>query len=108
MKSFEEGSIKLKKALTTAYHEKEKAEVGELWQKKVMSHIHGQKPIDLIAENFLFLDQFVWRFAAAACFVAVILSAYTLQADFSLEYEAAKLFLEDPVEYELLHSFGIK
>ena len=46
MKSIKkEDFIKLRKALAIAYRERDKAEVGELWQSRVMGHIRNLGPL---------------------------------------------------------------
>ena len=97
---------KLKKLLASAYYEKENIEVGRGWQTDTMRHIRSLGMLKSELFEFM-IEKFVWKFAAAACVVAIVLSVYTFQADFQTEYEMAKLFMEDPVEFTLVQSFGI-
>lgn len=105
MKSFKGNHIKLKKALITAYHEKEKAEVGELWQMKVMSHIRSLGPLTSKTNYFELLEQFVWRFAPVACLLILILAICIIKLDPISDYEMARAFIDDPVDFTLLQLF---
>ncbi|MDM8526241.1 hypothetical protein QUF80_22925 [Desulfococcaceae bacterium HSG8] len=107
MKFFESDHEKLRKSLVAACRGKENAEPGERWQEDVMNHIRTLGPLLPETNYFILFDQFVWRFAAAACFLAIILSAYVLQTGFQPEYEIAKLFLDNPVELTFTQYFGI-
>jgi len=105
------GENKYKQVLIKAYFEKENLAVKNGWQDDVMLHIrnlerYGKK---IREENSIFImfEQYLWRFAPAACALAFILSVYIFQADFQTEYELAKLFLGDPLEFNLIQSFGI-
>ncbi|QTA90469.1 hypothetical protein [Desulfonema magnum] len=107
MKFFKKDHMKLKKAFIRAYHEKENTETGEEWQMNVMRHIRLLGPLSSEINYVKLFDQFVWRFATGACFLALILSAYALQTGFQPEYELAKLFITDPMDFTFTQYFGI-
>jgi hypothetical protein len=92
------------RTLRVAYHEKEKVEVGEQWQGKVMHHVRG---IRHVLSKRSFFEQFgdaLWRFAPVACALILILGVCILKFHMIPDYEMAKLVANDPVEYGLLQS----
>ena len=107
MKFFEKNHIKLKKSLVAAYNGKKNAEPGHGWQRDVINHIRRLRPLCPETNCFVLFDQFVWRFAAAACFVAILLSVFVFQTGLSPEYDLAKLYIDDPVELTFVQYFGI-
>jgi hypothetical protein len=98
---------KLQNALAAAYREKERAEVGDLWQIKAMSRIRRIGPLNYKTVYLVNLEQLVWRFAPFACALILIFSICLFNMDFAREYEMAQMFLDDPVEYTFVQSFGI-
>lgn len=91
-------------AFRVAYHEKEKVEVGEQWQQKVMYHL---RTIPLALSKKKFFEQFgdaLWRFAPVACALILILGICILKFHMIPDYELAKIVANDPVEYGLLQS----
>jgi len=105
MKNFKED--RLQKKLAAAYFEKENIKVGQRWHEEVMSHIRGLTPGVLESNDPSLFNQVVRRFAVAACFFAVILFAYAIQAGLNLEYEVAEVFIENPAEFDLARIFGL-
>ena len=101
----EKHSMKLKNALTTAYREKERTEVSDLWQINTMRHIQRLGPLDAKTGYLMSFEQLVWRFAPVACALILVFSVCLFNLDFSHEYEMAELFMEDPVEYSFAQSF---
>ncbi|UCF83769.1 MAG: hypothetical protein JSV50_21845 [Desulfobacteraceae bacterium] len=103
MKSIkEEDFVKLRKALAAAYREKEKTEVDELWQSRVMGHIRNLGPLYPKTGYFELFQGLVWRFAPVACALVLLLGAAVAQLDFVSDYELAKIFIEDPADFSLL------
>jgi hypothetical protein len=103
MKSIKkEDLIKLRKALATAYHEKEKAEGDELWLARVMGHIRSLGPLYPKTSFFEMFQGFVWRLVPVACILVLLLGAAITQLDIVSDYELTKVFLEDPADYTLL------
>lgn len=96
-----EDHLKMRKVLTTAYREKEKALVGDLWQTRVMAHIKSLEsfyPATSYLESF---ERFVWRLAPVVCVLLLILAAFFIHMDFISEYEMAKIFFDDPADTSL-------
>jgi hypothetical protein len=108
MKSLKENYQKLINALSAAYHDKDKVpiEVSTWWQTDVMRDIRRLGPLNAKASSFLFADRFVWRFAAVACMIALMLSIYVVYTGFNPETEIVNLFLDNPVEFTLVQAFG--
>ena len=102
MKSIKEDAhFKIRKVLTSAYHEKEKAQVGDLWQTRVMAHIKSLGPLYPATSYLEFFERFVWRLAPVVCVLLLILAAIFIRMDFISEYEMAKIFFEDPADISL-------
>lgn len=99
---------RLKEILAAAYRQKEAALVPDGWQRGVMGRIHG---LPGLARSSRIMDDFAglsWRFAAAACvLVVVMLSAAAFQGSAQTEFEMARLFLGDPIDFSLIQSIGI-
>lgn len=99
MKSTKRNHTKLKKVLIRAYYEKEKPEVDELWQMRVMSHIRSLGPLSSRTSYFMLFEQSVWRLAPVACALILVLAAVIIKLDFIPDYEMVKMFIDDPVEF---------
>ncbi len=95
------------KAFRVAYNKKENHDIQEEWQATVMRHILRLGPLKSKTDYIMLFDNFVWRFAAVACVIAVILSVYLFQTGFQPEYEIAELFLNNPIEFTFIQDFGI-
>ncbi len=106
MQSLKEQYHKLIIALRAAYHDRERAEVNTRWQIDAMRDIRRLGPLNAKANSFVFADRFVWRFAAVAGMIALILSVYVVYSGFNPETEIVNLFLDNPVEFTLVQAFG--
>jgi hypothetical protein len=93
--------VRVQKALTAAYHEKEKVEVGDLWQIGVMHRARSLGPLNSKIDYLELLERFVWRFAPVACLLIVVLAMVLANLDFVSDYEIAKAFMEDPLDFSL-------
>jgi hypothetical protein len=94
----------LNRTLRVAYHEREKVEVGEQWQVKVMHRIRG---IHHVMSEKNFFEQFgdaLWRFAPVACALLLIFGICIVKFHMVPDYEMAKMVANDPMEYGLLQS----
>lgn len=107
MKFFEKDHAELKKLLVTAHNGKKNADPGDRWQRDVMNRIRSIGPLCSETNGFVLFDQFVWRFATAACFVAILLSVFVFQTGLSPEYDLAGLYIDDPMELTFVQYFGI-
>jgi hypothetical protein len=94
--------IKLRKAFATAYHKKEKAEIGESWQTSVMDQIRSLGTLNPKISFFEVFQGFVWRLVPVATILVLLLGAGITQLDIISDYELTKVFLEDPADYTLL------
>ena len=103
MKSIKkEDLIKLRDAFATTYREKEKIEVDERWQVRVMDHIRSLDPLYPKTNFFEVFQRFLWRLAPIACALILLLGAALSQLDTVSDDELTKVFLEDPADYTLL------
>ena len=100
LKNMKDDQKKLKRSLTAAYYEKEKAQVNDFWQTRVMDHIRGLGPVNNRTTYLELLEHFVWRFAPVACGLIVVLAAALMQIDVVSDYEIAKAFV-DPLDFSL-------
>jgi len=108
MKTNQEDIKKLEEILIKRHSKKETVKISEAWQAKVMSHIRRLEPVNKTRQdNSLIFEQFLWRFAPVASALIVILVAVMLTFDFVSEYEMAKIFIDDPIEFSLVQSFLI-
>jgi hypothetical protein len=96
-----EDHVKLRKALASAYQGKENAEVGDLWQVKIMEHIRNIEPFYTQPSYLDLFQQLVWKLAPVACALVFILGIILSQVNFMPDFEMAKMFLEDPANYSL-------
>jgi hypothetical protein len=94
--------IRLKKALAVAYREKEKAEVGDLWQVRVMEHIRSLGPLYSQTSYLERFERLVWQLAPVACVLVVLLGVVITQLELVSDYEIVKMFIEDPADFSLL------
>ena len=94
--------IRLRKALAVAYREKEKAEVGELWQVRVMGHIQSLGTLYSQTSYIELFGRFVWQLAPMAFVLVVLLGAIVTQLELVSDYEIVKMFMEDPADLSLL------
>lgn len=92
---------KLKKMLTAAYYEKEKADVTERWQIRVMRHVRNLGPLNVKTSYFELFEGLVWKLAPVACLLILALTIILTKLDFVSEYEIAKAFMEDPLDFSL-------
>ena len=97
-----EDHVKLKKALASAYREKENAKVGDLWQVRVMEHIRNLEPFYTRLGYLDLFQRLVWQLAPVACVLVFILGLILSQVNFMPDFEMAKMFIEDPADYSLL------
>jgi len=107
VKSLKKDNTRLKELLMRAYREKERPEVDELWQMRVMSHIRSLGPITSRGRYFMLLEQSVWRLTPVTCLLILVLAALLIKLDFIPDYEMVKLFIDDPVEFTFVQWFGL-
>ncbi len=97
---------RLKAIMAAAYREKAAAPVPDGWQEAVMARI---RTLPAVGARPRILDEFAglsWRFAAAACALVLVLSVVALQGGSQAEYEMARLYISDPLDFSLVQSIG--
>ena len=98
---------RLKELLAIAYHEKERPDVDDLWQMRVMSHIRSLGPVRSGRGYITLFEQSVWRLVPVTGLLILILVALLLTLDFMPDYEMARIFIDDPVEFTVVQWFGV-
>lgn len=101
-----EDYVKLQKALSAAFFEKEKAQVNELWQEKTMGRIRSLGHLFAKTGYLDLFQRFVWQLAPLSCAFILILGLVITQIDFIYDYEIAKVFIEDPADFGLVVFYG--
>ncbi|MEZ4527586.1 MAG: hypothetical protein R2941_16825 [Desulfobacterales bacterium] len=104
MKINEESLLKL---MAEAGKQRERAIIPDGWQMKAMRRIRNMEPLNAKRFDLALCNRFVWRFAATACVLVILLSVYVFQSDFHTEYELARMFVSDPLGFDLVQSFGL-
>lgn len=94
---------RMMEAFRRTHRGRETDPVPDGWQRAAMRDIRRIGPLNPEAR---FFNRFVWRFAAAACVLVAGLSLYVATGDFTAEAELAKVYLEDPVGFGLIQTFG--
>ena len=92
---------KLKKMLTAAYYEKDKAAVNERWEIRVMRRVRSLGPLNSKTNYLELFEGLVWKLAPVACLLILALTIILTKLDFVSEYEIAKAFMEDPLDFSL-------
>lgn len=107
MKHNNEASERAFKILKQARKNKEPVRLGEEWQCQVMQRIHAVGPVAAPKHLWEAFGDVVWRLAPATCVLTLVLGLCTVSVDFAPEYEMARLYLGNPVEFLLIESLGI-
>lgn len=92
-------------ALKTAYIKGQEIKATPIWHAQVMTDILNLEAAKEQNSDSIFSQRIVWRFAAAACLVALILSLYTLNSGINPDYVMAQLFFEDPAGFVTTQPF---
>ena len=98
---------RVKEILVGAYRAKEKIDVGDSWHARVMSHVRDLGPLDTKRNSFDLFEQYLWRLSPSACVLILILAIFLVKFQISPDFDIAKIFLEDPVQFSLLQTFMI-
>jgi hypothetical protein len=96
----------LEETLKQAYREQPLVTVDEQWITRVMREVrrHGPLKTPIGAESF---GWFVWRLVPVSLALIALFAAGTLYFDAVSEYEVARFFVNNPVEFTLIESLGI-
>jgi len=98
---------KILKLLSEAAKQREMAVIPDGWQIRTMRGIRNLEPFSAKRSDLALCNRFVWRFAATACILVIVLSVYAFQTDFQTEYELARMLVTDPLGFDLVQSFGL-
>ena len=107
MKWLKRDHRRLKNLFIRAYHEREKPDVDELWQMRVMNHIRSLGSVRSGGGYLALFEQSVWRLAPMTGLLIMILVAVLLVLDFMPDYEMAKILIDDPVKFTVVEWFGV-
>lgn len=94
--------VKLRRALASAYRDKEDAEVDDLWQVRVMGHIRSLSPSYSMTSYLELFQRFIWQLAPVAFVLVLLLGIVVSKVDFISDYEIVKMFIDDPADFSLL------
>lgn len=94
-------------AFKTAHQEKEKIQVTDNWQMRVMSLIRDKAGNDFGISFYDLFQQFVWRLVPVTCVLALLLGILLTQVDFLSDYEMVKLFINDPSDLSMLSIYDV-
>ena len=86
------------KALTLAYNAKEKREVGDIWQARVMGNILSMGPLYAKTGYFELFQQFVWRLTPVTFILVGLLALALFKMDFYSDYEFTKSFVNNSTD----------
>jgi len=88
---------KIEEALVRAHRARPEVEPGTAWNMRVMAGVRGQQNTQSAeARDAVAVQRFVWRFAAAACAVALAVSVYAATSGIGPEQLAMRCFFNDP------------
>lgn len=107
MKFTKKHEERVKEILAGAYHAKEKIEVGDSWHVRVMAHIRNLGPLDAKQNSLELFAQYLWRFSPVLCLFIFVLAVFLVKLQITPDFDIAKIFLEDPVQFSLLQTFMI-
>jgi hypothetical protein len=83
------------KALSSAYKAKEKTDVGDLWQARVMGNVLSMGPLYAKTGYFELFQQFVWRLTPVTFVLIGLLGMALIKMDFFSDYEFTKAFVSN-------------
>jgi len=108
MKSRKQQIRRVEEAFKAAYQKKAEVPFGPAWENHVMRAVR-RIPVSLPRKYFDFegFGHLVWRFTAATCFFALVLMAYAMLSEQGTASEVTRLFFEDPLGVDIVHSLGI-
>lgn len=95
MKIHDEKVGTIEKALKSAHRNRQDYPVKPEWERRVMSNVLYLSATP--CRGNIWDTYNIWRVAAAVSMSAVIILACSFAADIGPEYEAARVFLDDPM-----------
>ena len=105
-KSNDKESHVLEQALKEAYRGQEPLVADERWTVEVMRTIQAEGPLtkSIGSESF---GLSVWRLVPLSGALIFVLAACMLYFGFVPEYDMARYFINDPIDFTLIESLGI-
>lgn len=98
---------KVESALIKAHRDRPEIETDSSWNINVMTEVRGLSRPQINDRDFRFEQLFVWRFAAATCMVALVVSIYAIWVGIGVEDLAAKFFIDDPLGLLTMRFFAL-
>lgn len=89
-------------ALVEAHRSRPEVRVDDRWNRRVMARVRAEGRTAGEADWPALTQRFVWRFATAACTLAVAFSLYAFSKGITPDRIAGNLFLDDPVGISLV------
>jgi hypothetical protein len=90
---------KVMRFLTFAYNQKEKLEVGDMWQTRVMGHVLSLGPLCTKTNYFELFQQFVWKLTPVTFLLIGLLGLALVKMDFYSDYEFTKSFVSTSTDF---------
>jgi hypothetical protein len=81
--------------LRSAYNQKEKLDIGDTWQTRVMGHVLSTGALYAGTSYFELFQQFVWKLTPVAFVLIGLLSMALIKMDFIPDYEFTKAFVSN-------------
>ena len=109
MKSSKWDDIKVKQTLKAAYNAKENngPEVSEQFEAQVMRRVRALGPIYFSPDYFSLFEQYFWRLVPVTAALIIVLVAWTIQFDFTSEFDLATIFMNNPISFDLIQQLLI-
>lgn len=95
---------KIRKALMSVYRERENAEIGNQWQRRVMSSIRRLGIPEQRHGYQEYFGRLMWRFAPVTVAFILILAVGIIQFDFFSDFELTNILIEESADFSLLPS----
>jgi hypothetical protein len=89
----------LEKLLVSAYRDVGEVHPSSGWDEAVLARIRTLGPIESAVNGQALVGRFVWRFAAAASLVAIVLLVYLFSSGVVDYQDLAVRFLENPIDF---------
>ncbi|MDY0095706.1 MAG: hypothetical protein RBT80_23675 [Candidatus Vecturithrix sp.] len=108
MTSSEKKTERLQEVLKSAYWARESIdiELNARWRMNLMREVRLLGPLNASFNPFVMFNRVVWRFAEAACVVALVMTVYVGFTGWSPVDEIASLYLANPVEFTVSQVLG--
>ena len=95
MKTYDGKTGMIEAALRSAYGKRRDYPVKPEWERRVMSQVLYLDAVPF--RNSIWNSPAIWKTAAAISMSALVILAYSFVVNVGPEYEAARMFLDDPM-----------